>query len=118
LDHFEKIHETFEIWGSVGFIDFISGHVQGIHGVESDATLIATAGFMGDEAKHLDLFNEVVDGLMDVSEPVYFFPCQMAGGRHQVFMLGHEGELIGLAAALIWGIKAGWVVTSSTCFPL
>ncbi len=93
LDHLEKLDKTWEILRSVGFIDFIGGHVQGIHGIKSDTTLITAPRFMGDEAEHLDLFNQVIHGLVDMSETVDLLSRQMARRRHQVFIFRHGGPV-------------------------
>jgi hypothetical protein len=49
---------------------------------------------MGDEAKHLDFFNEIVHALMNVSEAVNLSAGQMGSGCHQILMLGPNSKFI------------------------
>jgi len=49
---------------------------------------------MGNETKHLDLLDQVIHALMDVSEPVDLVAGEMRGGGHQILMLGTKGEFI------------------------
>jgi len=49
---------------------------------------------MGNEAKHLDLLNQVINVLMNVSESVDLPAGQVRGGRHQVLVLRAKSEFV------------------------
>jgi hypothetical protein len=55
---------------------------------------------MGNEAEHLDLFNEIIHTLMDMGEPVDLLSGEVRGGCHQGFMLRPKGEFIGEASGI------------------
>jgi hypothetical protein len=50
---------------------------------------------MGDEAKHLNLFDQVIHALMDMGETVDSLSGEMGDSGHQVLMLRTEGQFIG-----------------------
>jgi hypothetical protein len=50
--------------------------------------------FVGDETEHLDLFNEIIHTLMNVSESVDLLTGEMGSGCHQIFMLRTKGKLV------------------------
>jgi hypothetical protein len=95
LDIDQIFLEPFEVVCLIFLIHVISGHVSGIQGIESHASLKARACLMSDETEHLDFFNQIIHTLMDVGESVDLPAGEMGGGRHQVLIFGTKGELIG-----------------------
>jgi len=51
---------------------------------------------MSDEPQHLDFPDKVVYRLVYVSETADFLAGQMALRCHEVFVFGHESQLVGL----------------------
>ena len=50
---------------------------------------------MSNETEHLDLFDQIIHTLVNVSESVDLPAGEMGGGRHQVLIFGTKGEFIG-----------------------
>lgn len=107
LDLFQIIDKAIEVLRAVFLVDFVSGHVQGVEGIEPDAPLKAAARLMGDEPEHLHLFDEIIDGLVNMGKAVYLFPGKMARSRHQLFIFGPQGQLIGFRCGIDVGNKSG-----------
>ncbi len=78
------------------FVDLVGDAVEGVHGVEPHAALVAAPGLVGDQTEHLDLLDQVVPALVDVGEAVDLFPGQVGGRGHEVFMLRLQRQLVGL----------------------
>ena len=83
------------ILGAVLLVYLIGGAVDGVDGVHAYAALEAGAGGLAQQALHLDLFDEVVGGLVDVGEAVDLFPGEVGGGGHQVLVVGGLGQVVG-----------------------
>jgi hypothetical protein len=60
---------------------------------------------MANEAEHLDLLDQVIHTLMNVSESVDLPAGEMRRGCHQVFMFGPEGKFIGEGGSIDVGPK-------------
>jgi hypothetical protein len=60
---------------------------------------------VGNETEHLNFLNEVVHTLMNVSESVDLPAGKMGSGRHQVFMLGPKGKIVGEGGRIDVGPK-------------
>jgi len=96
LDLLEILLEPREVGRPAFLVDLVGRHVEGIQRVEPHATLVAARRLVRYEAQHLHLLDQVVDALVDVGETTDLFPCQMALGRHEVLVLRHQGQLVGL----------------------
>ncbi len=96
LDVFQVFQEPLVIVGPHLLVDVIGGHVGRVQGVPAHAALKAGARLVGDGPEQLDFLDQVLDRLVDVGEPGDLLPGQVAYGRGQVLVLGHEGHLIGL----------------------
>ncbi len=106
LDLLEILLEPREVGRPVLLVDLVGGHVHGIEGVEAHAALVAARRFVRDEPQHLHLPDQVVDALMDVGKPADFPAREMALRRHQVLVLRHQGQLVGLGRRVDVGDEA------------
>jgi len=118
LDVDQKLFESLEVICLVFLIDVVSGHVGGIQGIEPHAALKAGACFVGDEAKHLDFLNEIVDALVDVSKPVDLSAGQMGSGRHQILVLRPKGEFVSKGGGIDMGLKSRMLGDVFHTFPV
>ena len=61
---------------------------------------------MSNEAKHLDLLNQVINILVNMSKPVDLPAGQVRGGRHQVLVLRAKSKLVGEGRGIDVGTEA------------
>ena len=106
LDLLEILLEPLEVGGPVLLVDLVGGHVEGVEGVEAHAALVAARRLVGDEAQHLHFPDQVVDGLVDVGEAADLLSRQVALGRHQILVLRHQSQLVGLGRRVDVGDEA------------
>jgi hypothetical protein len=55
---------------------------------------------MGNEAEHLDLFNEIIHTLMNMGKSVDLLAGEVRSDGHQILMLRTKGEFIGEASGI------------------
>ena len=67
-----------------------------IEGIHADTPLKAAPCFPTEQPSHLALFNQVVDALVDMGEPVDLLSRQMGPSGHDIFELGPEGQFVSL----------------------
>ena len=95
LDVDQVFLESLKVIRLIFLIGVIGRHVNCIQGIETDTSLEAGTRLVGDEAQHLDFFDQVIDALVDVGKPVDLLSGQMGGGCHQVLVLGPQGKFVG-----------------------
>jgi hypothetical protein len=88
-------------------INIVGGHIDGIEGIKPNAPLKAGACLVSNETKHLDLFDQVIHALVDMSESVDLLSSEMGSGSHQILILWSEGQLIGEGGGIDVGPKPG-----------
>ncbi|MPN08998.1 hypothetical protein SDC9_156286 [bioreactor metagenome] len=71
----KKLFKAFMVFCPHRLIHIIGNGIGRVHGVKSHTALIAGTCFLRDHAKHLDLFHQIADALMDMCKPVNFLPC-------------------------------------------
>ena len=97
------------VLGAVLLVYLIGGAVDGVDGVHAYAALETGAGGLAQQALHLDHFDEVIGGLVDVGEAVDLFPGEVGGGGHQVLVVGGLGQVVGHLYGVDGGAEDGVV---------
>ena len=95
LQVLDVLLEALVVLGAARLVGLVGDRVQRVDGVHADAALEAGAGLLAQQALHLDLLGEVVGGLVDVGEAVDPLAGEVAGGQHEVLVLGLGRELVG-----------------------
>ena len=100
LDPGQILLQPLEIVRPALLVDLVGGDVERVEGVEADAALETTGGFVADGAQHLNFFDEIVDRLMDVGEAADPVAGEVALGREQVFEFRSQRHLVGLGGGV------------------
>jgi hypothetical protein len=50
---------------------------------------------MSNQTEHLDLFDQIIHTLVNMSESIDLLTGKMRGGCHQILMFGPESEFVG-----------------------
>ena len=95
LHHDQELLEILVVVRAVLLVDLVGGGVDGVEGVHADAALEAAGRFLTEQALHLDLFDKVVGGLMQVGETVDLAASEIGRRGHQVLILRVLRERIG-----------------------
>jgi hypothetical protein len=73
---------------------------------------------MGNEAEHLDFFDQIVHALVDMSESVDLSAGEMRGSGHQILIFRTKGELIRESRRVDVRTKTGMLCNILYAFPI
>jgi hypothetical protein len=73
---------------------------------------------VADQTEHLNLLDQIVHTLVDVSESVDLPAGEMGGGGHQILMFRTKGKLIGESSGVDVRTKTGMLCNILNPFPV
>ena len=82
------------IFRPVSLVNLVSGRVNGIEGVHSNAALETSPGFLPDQTLHLYLVDQVFGALMQVAKTINSFSGKIGFSRHERSVLFFFSQFI------------------------
>ena len=87
LEVFQVCQKTLMVLGLMHLIDLEGNHGQGIHSINTHATLDAAPTLVAIQPGHLLLLHEIIRRAMNVAEAIDLLSCEMRGCSEDVLVL-------------------------------